>query len=172
MKKSEKVNLGCGTKHRGGYVNVDKFEPADVVVDLDRFPWPFASGSVDEVFSEHWLEHVEDYLGTMMEIHRILRPGGVCRIEVPHFKSPGYAWPQEHRNQFGIFTFWRLANPPYSFRRGGSEPLFVAVRTRHDFSRNTPKYVSCVLNRIANIHPVAWDFLNLPVCNLTCELVK
>jgi SAM-dependent methyltransferase len=48
-----------------------------------RFPYP--DNSFDAVFSSHMLEHLyrEDAERCLSEIHRTLRPGGVCRIAVP-----------------------------------------------------------------------------------------
>lgn len=44
---------------------------------------PFASGSIDFVFSSNVLEHVPDRLSTVAEIYRVLRPGGMCLTIVP-----------------------------------------------------------------------------------------
>lgn len=58
--------------------------------DLDcdiRKPLPMETGSVDLVFSEMCLEHVEPQEGWnfLCEAHRILRPGGLIRIVIPDF---------------------------------------------------------------------------------------
>ena len=42
------------------------------------------SGSQDYVFSSHALEHIRDWRGTMQEFHRVLRPGGVLFLYLPH----------------------------------------------------------------------------------------
>ena len=44
---------------------------------------PFATGSIDFVFSSNVLEHVPDRLATVAEIYRVLRPGGMCLTIVP-----------------------------------------------------------------------------------------
>lgn len=56
-----KLNLGCGDKKHEGYVNVDLCGDPDVRCDLSVFPRPFDDDSADEVFSEHFLEHVVDF---------------------------------------------------------------------------------------------------------------
>ncbi|HET9480600.1 MAG TPA: methyltransferase domain-containing protein [Candidatus Polarisedimenticolia bacterium] len=50
-----------------------------------RRRFPFADGSVEAVFSSHFLEHLflEDAGRCISEIHRVLVPGGVCRFAVP-----------------------------------------------------------------------------------------
>jgi SAM-dependent methyltransferase len=85
-----KLNLGCGQNRLDGFLNTDR-EPAvepDVVMDLEDFPWPFDTDSVDEVVANHVLEHVgatpELFIGVMQELYRVCRGGAVVRIAVPH----------------------------------------------------------------------------------------
>ena len=85
-----KLNLGCGFNKKDGFVNVDKFAACgpDRVVDLEQFPWPFETSSVDEIHLIHVLEHLgagtDLFLGIIKELHRVCRPGAIVRIEVPH----------------------------------------------------------------------------------------
>lgn len=44
---------------------------------------PFSDESFDIVYSRHALEHVTDLKGTLLEIHRVLRPGGLFIFCVP-----------------------------------------------------------------------------------------
>ncbi len=62
---------------------------ADVLVDLDRFLYPFADGSFDRSTAIHVIEHVDDVIGTMEEFHRLARPGGTVHRD-----------PSLHRFQF------------------------------------------------------------------------
>src|SRR5687767_8310331 len=85
-----KLNLGCGQNKLQGYVNTDR-EPAvkpDVLMDLEKFPWPFEDDSVDEVVAFHVLEHVgatsEMFVRIMQELYRVCRAGAEVRIAVPH----------------------------------------------------------------------------------------
>jgi predicted SAM-dependent methyltransferase len=56
-----KLNLGCGSDYRQGYINVDRVSGvADVVHDLNVFPYPWSDNSVDEIVARHILEHLED----------------------------------------------------------------------------------------------------------------
>jgi hypothetical protein len=85
-----KLNLGCGQNRAAGYVNVDREASAspDVVMDLERFPWPFETSSVDEVQAIHVLEHVgarpDVFIGIMKELYRVCRGGATIHIAVPH----------------------------------------------------------------------------------------
>lgn len=83
-----KLNLGCGGNHKSGYVNVDKFGKADVLFNLEIFPWPWEDGSVHEVLFNHVLEHLgqttEVYFGIIKEVYRICVNGAKVHINVPH----------------------------------------------------------------------------------------
>src|ERR1700722_18917070 len=52
-------------------------------------PLPFANGSVAAVFSSHVFEHLfmDEVYRLVHEIHRILVPGGVCRVVVPDLEK-------------------------------------------------------------------------------------
>ncbi len=97
-----KLNLGCGQNKKDGYVNVDKYDSfaPDVVWDLEIFPWPFESNSVDEIVLHHVLEHlgatVDTFLGIMKELYRICRPDARIIIAVPHPRSDGYMGDPTH----------------------------------------------------------------------------
>src|SRR4051812_33063329 len=76
------LNLGCGRKHLPGAVNLDVTldTSPDVVHDLNRRPWPFPDDSFREVVALDVIEHLDDVIGSMEEIHRVCRDGAVVRI--------------------------------------------------------------------------------------------
>lgn len=80
---------------------------ADVVHDLDRVPWPFASGTFNEVHAYDVLEHLADVPAALVEIHRVSRPGAVVHITVPHFSCANAFTDVTHRHWFG----WRSFDP-------------------------------------------------------------
>lgn len=88
MTENTKLNLGCGKNLMPEYINVDKFGKPDIVCDLEEFPWPWEDNSIDEIVMFHVLEHLgetsEIYLKIFMEMYRILKPGALVRIAVPH----------------------------------------------------------------------------------------
>lgn len=83
------LNVGCGQFPVAGAVNVDRHDlpGVDVVHDLDVTPWPFAAGVFDEVRGIQVFEHVGNPVGFVCETHRVLRPGGVLFLTVPHYQS-------------------------------------------------------------------------------------
>jgi len=55
----KKLNLGCGTDHRKGWVNLDFSELglAEVKHDMLKFPYPFKDNEFDYILASHVLEH-------------------------------------------------------------------------------------------------------------------
>ena len=85
-----KLNLGCGSDYRSGYINVDfntNFK-CDLVEDLSKIPWSIETHSVDEVLMLDFLEHFP-YSKTdslLQETWRVLKVGGHVDIQVPDFE--------------------------------------------------------------------------------------
>ena len=70
--------------HGDNYVTADIESPlAKVKMDIHQIP--FKDNSFDVVLCNHVLEHVDDDIKAMSEIHRVLRPGGFAVMQVPFF---------------------------------------------------------------------------------------
>jgi predicted SAM-dependent methyltransferase len=80
------VNLGCGSRYRSGWTNIDQWgsDPAIVRHDLTRgIPLPDESAAV--IYHSHVIEHF-DRQGAqklLRECFRVLRKGGVIRVAAP-----------------------------------------------------------------------------------------
>jgi SAM-dependent methyltransferase len=102
MAELKKLNLGAGESRKEGFINVD-WQPSthpDVVHDLNAFPYPFEDGTFDEIEAFHVIEHLDRPFDVMRELHRILKPGGLLHVKVPHF-SRGFTH-AEHAHGFDI----------------------------------------------------------------------
>ena len=107
MEQVKKLNLGCGQFPKQGYVNLDVYPDAkaDVFHDLAEFPYPFKDNSFSLIEADHVLEHLEDSVKIMKELHRILKPKGKLIVRVPHF-TRGFTNPG-HKMGFDIsFPYW------------------------------------------------------------------
>ena len=80
-----RVQIGGGAHRIDGYFNIDVVPPADLLWDV-REGVPLHDSTVDVLFSEHFLEHI-DYPRSAKhyarEAHRVLAPGGRLITGVP-----------------------------------------------------------------------------------------
>lgn len=110
------LNLGCGKARIPNSIGVDRVKIenyVDIAHDLDVIPYPFESNSVDEAHFYHVLEHLHDPIGKLEEIFRILKPGGILRMRVPHFSSMGAFADLTHIRPFGYTSFDCLEKEHY-----------------------------------------------------------
>ena len=100
-----KLNLGCGSDYKKGWINVDVVKgTADVVWDLNRFPYPFKDNSADYVLLKHVLEHLDDIILVMNELHRIVKRGGIVEIRVPFYTNFQALTHVQHKHFFAYGT--------------------------------------------------------------------
>ncbi len=123
-----KLNLGCGRKKMDGWTNVDYYCPeADMKVDLFQFPWPWADSSVDAVATSNFLEHTENLIETISEVHRILKPNGLFWVIVPHGRGLS-AYHPFHKQYFSRSSFQVISQNAQSnkhiWRPYGRPPMF------------------------------------------------
>jgi cyclopropane fatty-acyl-phospholipid synthase-like methyltransferase len=131
-----KLDLGCGESPLDGFEGVDiRSSAAKHKVNLFKFPFPWADGSVDELRSTHFIEHIpareverqdlvmplatdpalERFLGQDMllaffdECHRILKPKGRMFVVVPAARSDGAFQDPTHRRFINQYTFSYLS---------------------------------------------------------------
>lgn len=100
-----KLNLGCCNVHIPGFVNVDRVEPADQIVDLSEF-WPWEDSSVEHIVAHDIIEHLPNKIRTMNELHRVLVPGGSVSIVVPTTDGTGAWQDPTHISYWNRPSFW------------------------------------------------------------------
>lgn len=125
------LDVGCGINKFPGSIGLDRNPNtrADVIADLDHFPFPFADNSFREIRATHVIEHVADVIRTMEEFYRLLAPGGRAIITTPHytdyssFCDPTHRW---HLNSFSLRYFGE-DNGGYGYYSGAR---FSEISTR------------------------------------------
>jgi|TARA_B110000238_G_scaffold94951_1_gene103740 SAM-dependent methyltransferase len=108
MVESVVLNVGCGSTRIPGSIGVDQVEIdgcVDVVHNLNELPYPFINDYADEIHFYHVLEHLDDPVAKMEELHRILKPGGTLFMRVPHFSSHGAFTDITHKRPYSYFSF-------------------------------------------------------------------
>lgn len=107
MNSPKILDLGCGTRKRPGAIGLD-INPAtgaDIIHDLGVFPYPFTDNSFKEIYVDNVMEHLENVIKTMEELHRISKPNAMVKIIVPYFKSRWAFIDPTHRHFFTIGSF-------------------------------------------------------------------
>jgi SAM-dependent methyltransferase len=101
------LHVGSGRKKLKGAVTLDinpRCEP-DVVWDLDVFPYPFPDSTFDAIMCAHVIEHLDNVISVMEQLHRIAKPGGRVWIRVPHYTSLNFNTDPTHRHAFSSRSF-------------------------------------------------------------------
>ena len=144
-----KVQIGGGSHQLDGFFNIDLVPPADLLWDV-REGIPLKDDSVELIFSEHFLEHV-DYPRSAKhyahEAHRVLAPGGQLITGVPDaaFVLQQYPAPTEQTTEMvhrwyakrdcrsDINTYLDLIN--YVFRDQDDDPTYNAHHWAYDHEK-------------------------------------
>lgn len=86
--KNIKLNLGSGNNKKEGFKSCDCFKAdfIDEVFDISKIPYP--DNSVDELFSQHAIEHLTftNVELALRDWYRVLKPGGKLTLRLPDFK--------------------------------------------------------------------------------------
>ena len=176
----QRLNLGCGSDIRAGWINVDRtaLPAVDVVHDLNQLPLPFATSSIDQVAARDVFEHVE-YVPLLRDIYRVLRDGGTLEIQVPHFTAASNFIDPTHRHRFSIRTF-EFFVPNSDFGRDYYfDFTFTAIVVRRIRFMKWPLVYNYLVEPLVNSHRVVQKYYELtmlaslfPATNITVTLVK
>ena len=158
--KSKKLNLGCDFDYKEGWTNLDQYSSrADVVHNLDKYPWPFKNNTFDYVLASHVLEHLENLPRALNELWRISKSGAIIEIKVPYFNNFNAFRDATHKR---FFTWDTLT--PFTGRVSSKEKENVGYFHKlFDYSsrklvwgstRNPILNIICkIMNSLVNISP-------------------
>lgn len=143
------VQIGGGAHRIDSFFNIDAVPPADLLWDV-REGIPLHDATVQVLFSEHFLEHI-DYPHSAKhyarEAHRVLAPGGQVITGVPdaahvlnqYPAPPAQAaemidrWYANRTCRGDINTYLDLIN--YVFRDQDDDPTYNPHRWAYDFEK-------------------------------------
>lgn len=140
-----KLNLGCGNNRIDDCVNLD-IDPnvnPDVLGNFDTV-LPFADKTFERVIAKHILEHTEDLVFTMKEIHRVLEDDGILELSVPIFPCVASIADPTHKRYIVEETILMFCSPEFTI--GSNFPgrdMFDVVeikKKQHDVGHSAYAY--------------------------------
>ncbi len=123
------------------YITADIESPlAKVKMDIHEIP--FEDNSIDIIFCNHVLEHVDDDLQALSEMRRVLKPEGWAILQVPFFyplpkttyEDKSIIDPKEREKAFGQDDHVRMYGEDYAERLASSGFKVVEERIIEELS--------------------------------------
>ncbi|MFQ3676121.1 MAG: methyltransferase domain-containing protein [Endomicrobiia bacterium] len=177
----KKLNLGCGKDIKQGWINLDivKLDGVDIVYDINKLPLPFAENEFDYILCKDVLEHFDNYVLLLKDLHRILKVGGVLEISVPHFSSRDNYVDPTHKRMFSFETFKFFTKNgiygfDYYFDFTFSELVFSKITFRKKFyllNYILEPFTNCceIMKKLYELTFLCWIF---PAWNIVVKLKK
>lgn len=110
------LDLGCGSIKRPGFVGLDMRDipEADIVHDLEKFPYPLEDESVITMVASQIVEHIKPwlFLDVMNEWWRIAKVGCQLAISMPYGVSGYFLQDPTHCNPKNEAT-WMYFDPEF-----------------------------------------------------------
>lgn len=128
------LELGCGFSKTPGAFGVDLIpgSQADLIHDLDHFPYPLPDSEWDRIICRDVLEHVENFVGVVEEIWRVSRPGAVLEVSGPFMSSVNFYSDPTHKRAFTSRTFDYFIEGTPAFRLGYSTARLELIACEYD----------------------------------------
>ncbi len=147
------------------------------VVQGDALALPFADGAFDRVICSEVLEHIPDDRAAMVELARVLRPGGTMAITVPRFfpELVNWALSDEYHTVPGGHV--RIYRRSVLLERLGGAGLVPYAR-HHAHGLHSPYWwLKCLVGTTNEDHPavkayhrlLVWDIMKRPLATRAAE---
>ena len=104
-------------------------EGVDLVHDLDTHPWPLPDAHFEHVRAKDILEHVDDFVGCVEELWRVLKPSGRLTVRMPFAGGVNHLTDPTHRRGAMSRTFDYFVPGRSLYEYGYSKARFEL----HDF---------------------------------------
>lgn len=153
------LDLGCGKKKRPGSIGVDISDrhDADVIHDLNITPYPFENCSIDKIYLDNCLEHLDSPISVLEEMWRILKVNGAIEIMVPYFRSRWAFIDPTHKTFYTVDSF-AYYNPEHIInqRYDYTDAKFATDRIEFNLEHND-RFPKNILVKIANKWPSRYE---------------
>ena len=172
-RKLLKLDLGCGSSPKQGYIGIDNFYRSknvikkDVLLYLKKLP----NNCVKEIYSRHFFEHLDyKYIKALLhQINRVLINGGLISVTVPHYSNPFFFSDPTHKTFWGVHSFSYICEetclkrnvPKYISIKGwsliGVKIKFVPMKNIKLFGVRIPS-LCLILNLIINLNTLLIEY--------------
>ena len=128
-----KLNLGCSSDYRQGWVNHDitnkdiyhQTVNPDIEWDLNEYPWPWEDNTFDEICASAILEHLDSKTKPWKELYRIAKSKCKLFVNVPHYSgtsayddiTPLHQYSTFALNRAGQMFGWKVISGKIIFSR-------------------------------------------------------
>jgi SAM-dependent methyltransferase len=164
---SRRLEVGSGGRPQPGYIHVD-LDPFAWHVEAVAPAWhlPFPDNWADEIVAVHSLEHVHPrfLVPTLVEWHRVLKPGGQLRVHVPNSPRIMQRFLEAPRDMkwalmgalLGMYCSPDTTTPAHLVWQSDHQILFDSELLR--WAVETAGYTDAVdvTSEFADIHTEAW----------------
>lgn len=153
------LDLGCGKKKRPGTIGVDYSDRhnADIIHDLNLFPYPFESDSIDHVYLDNVLEHLNQPMRVMEEVHRIAKLGATIKIMVPYFRSIWAFIDPTHKTFYTVDSFaYYDPRHPICQRYDYTHARFLVERVVFNETLQS-RWTKRLITKLANRYPNRYE---------------
>lgn len=117
-----RVDIGCGKTTPEGWEGVDSLDFGQKWMHDVRDGLPFKDGTVDEVRSSHFVEHLTgaERVAFFNELYRVMKPNATALIITPNWShacaygDPTHQWPPMSQWwPLYLHRDWRASNAPH-----------------------------------------------------------
>ena len=117
-----RIDIGCGKRPKEGFAGLDAIDFGQKYVHDIRKGLPFKANTVDEVYSSHFVEHLDwsERVAFFNDLYRALKPGSQATIITPYwahacfYGDPTHKAPMSEWYRLYLDKNWRATEAPHT----------------------------------------------------------
>jgi SAM-dependent methyltransferase len=172
------LDIGCGNRKVPGAIGIDfnNTLDADIVHNLNKFPYPFKDDEFDEVFIGGTLCLLDNAILVMEEVHRVCKKHAKIKIVQPYFRSV-WNFADPWIKNFGTVHSFAFYDPddPICTRYMYTSARFKTVSITFDEYLDNPSIIRKIVIKFATRFPRKYElYLShfFPLNNIIYQLIK
>lgn len=144
------LDLGCGRNKAEGAFGVDihPYTGVDQVLNVNETPWDLPNDYFESVRSLHVIEHVDNVVGFMKELHRVCKSDAEIYIETPHFSSCNSWNDPTHKAHFSSQWYKDFQTGGYLAAQAGD---FQLIKSHVTFGRSWRAKIGSLISKIRGL---------------------